>query len=180
MYIYGISVDKEFACNTEDLGSITGSGRSPGEGNNSSLQYSCLRKLMDRRACHCKESDTTEWLTFSLYFHGTDPGKQNNLLRWQNLHFKHLFSVTDKEYVGDSGLGVLSGEGQFRGEGENRYLVNRCLMTQVETMGQEGTLISRPCHVLPTTPSPYSLQISLESESVSCSVMSNSLWHHVL
>ena len=30
------------ACNTEDLGSIPGLGRSPGEGNGSPLQYSCL------------------------------------------------------------------------------------------------------------------------------------------
>ena len=34
--------DKESACNSGDLGSIPGSGRSPGEGNDSPLQYSCL------------------------------------------------------------------------------------------------------------------------------------------
>ena len=33
---------KESACNAGDLGSIPGSGRSPGEGNGNSLQYSCL------------------------------------------------------------------------------------------------------------------------------------------
>ena len=32
------------------LGSIPGSGRSPGEGNGSSLQYSCLENPMDRGA----------------------------------------------------------------------------------------------------------------------------------
>ena len=36
------------ACNAGDLGSITGSGRSPGEGNGSLLQYSCLENPMDR------------------------------------------------------------------------------------------------------------------------------------
>ena len=33
---------KESACNAGDLGSIPGLGRSPGEGNGSPLQYSCL------------------------------------------------------------------------------------------------------------------------------------------
>ena len=33
------------------LGSIPGLGRSPGEGNGSSLQYSCLENSMDRGAC---------------------------------------------------------------------------------------------------------------------------------
>ena len=39
---------KEFACSAEDLGSIPGSGRSPGEGNSNPLQYSCLENPMDR------------------------------------------------------------------------------------------------------------------------------------
>ena len=41
---------KESACNAGDLGSIPGSGRSPGEGNGSPLQYSCLENSMDRGA----------------------------------------------------------------------------------------------------------------------------------
>jgi len=36
------SVGKEIACNAGDLCSIPGMGRSPGEGNGSPLQYSCL------------------------------------------------------------------------------------------------------------------------------------------
>ena len=32
-----------------DAGSIPGSGRSPGEGNDNLLQYSCLENSMDRR-----------------------------------------------------------------------------------------------------------------------------------
>ena len=39
---------KEFAYNAGDLGSIPGSGRSPGEGNGNPLQYSCLENPMDR------------------------------------------------------------------------------------------------------------------------------------
>jgi len=33
-----------------DVGSIPGSGRSPGEGNDNPLQYSCLENLMDGAA----------------------------------------------------------------------------------------------------------------------------------
>ena len=37
-------------CNLGDLGSIPGSGRSPGEGNGYPLQYSCQENVTDRRA----------------------------------------------------------------------------------------------------------------------------------
>ena len=43
----GGSDDKLSAYNAGDLGSIPGSGRSPGEGNGNPLQYSCLENLMD-------------------------------------------------------------------------------------------------------------------------------------
>ena len=46
----GGSDGKESTCNAEDLGSISGSGRSPGEGNGNPLQYSCLGNPMDRGA----------------------------------------------------------------------------------------------------------------------------------
>jgi len=36
------------ACNTADLGSIPGLGRSPGEGHSDPLQYSCPENPMDR------------------------------------------------------------------------------------------------------------------------------------
>ena len=41
---------KESACNAGELGSICGSGRSPGKGNGSLLQYSRLENSMDRGA----------------------------------------------------------------------------------------------------------------------------------
>ena len=46
----GGSDSKESACNAGDPGSIPGSGRSPGEGNDYPLQYSCLENSMDRGA----------------------------------------------------------------------------------------------------------------------------------
>ena len=41
---------KESACNAGELGSIPGSGKSPGEGNGNPLQCSCLGIPMDREA----------------------------------------------------------------------------------------------------------------------------------
>ena len=43
----GSSDGKVSACNAGDPGSIPGSGRSPGEGKDNRLQYSCLENLMD-------------------------------------------------------------------------------------------------------------------------------------
>ena len=71
----GGSEVKASTCNAGDLGSIPGSGRSPGEGNGNLLQYSCLENTMDgeshgRRSLvdyspqGCKESDMTEGLNF--------------------------------------------------------------------------------------------------------------------
>ena len=47
----GIGLDgKESACHAGDAGSIPGSERSPGEGNDCPLHYSCLENSMDRGA----------------------------------------------------------------------------------------------------------------------------------
>ena len=43
----GGSAGKESACNEEDLGSIPGLGKSPGEGTSCPLQYSGLENSMD-------------------------------------------------------------------------------------------------------------------------------------
>ena len=45
----GRSVVKNPPANSEDMGSIPGLGRSPGERNGNPLQYSCLWNSMDRR-----------------------------------------------------------------------------------------------------------------------------------
>ena len=45
----GGSDGKVSACNVGDPGSISGSGRSPGEGNGNPLQYSCLKNPMDEK-----------------------------------------------------------------------------------------------------------------------------------
>ena len=46
----GGSDGKESACNAGDQGLIPGLGRSPGEGNDNPLQYSCLENPMDRES----------------------------------------------------------------------------------------------------------------------------------
>ena len=46
----GGSVCKESVFSERDLGSIPGSGRSPGEGHSNPPQYSCLGNLMDSGA----------------------------------------------------------------------------------------------------------------------------------
>ena len=57
---------KESACNagdTADVGSVPGSGRSPGEGNGNLLQYSCLENPMDRGAWWAAAHRPTKRLT---------------------------------------------------------------------------------------------------------------------
>ena len=49
---------KESAYNAGDPGSISGSGRSPGEGNGNPLQYSCLENSVDRGAWWVKSVGT--------------------------------------------------------------------------------------------------------------------------
>ena len=63
---------KESACNAGDPDSVPGSGRSPGERHGNPLQYSCLKNPMikepgELQSMGCKESDTAEQLTLSLW-----------------------------------------------------------------------------------------------------------------
>ena len=59
----GDSEGKASAHNAGDPGSIPGSGRSPGEGNGNSLQYSCLEKSMDGGAWWATVHGITKSLT---------------------------------------------------------------------------------------------------------------------
>ena len=60
---------KVSAYNAGDLGSIPGSGRSPGEGNGNPLQYSCLENPMDRGDWWVIKSRTRlSDFTFTLHF----------------------------------------------------------------------------------------------------------------
>ena len=69
----GGSDGKESACNTGDLGSNSGLGRSPKGGHGNPLQDSCLENPHGQRSLagcspwRCKESDTTERLSSSSH-----------------------------------------------------------------------------------------------------------------
>ena len=56
----GGSVVKNPPVNAGDVGSITGLGRSPGEGNGNPLQYSCLENPIDREAWQATVHGVTE------------------------------------------------------------------------------------------------------------------------
>ena len=61
----GGSDGKVCACNAENLGSIPGSGRSPGEGNDNPLQCSCLENPRDGGAwwaAVCGVTQSQTWL----------------------------------------------------------------------------------------------------------------------
>ena len=96
----GGSDSKETACNAGDPGSISGSGRSPGEGNGNPLQHSCLENSMDREAWwatghEVTELDTTEGLT-----HTSVDLQYCYTAKWFKLHisinsfFNILFPIT--------------------------------------------------------------------------------------
>ena len=93
----GGSDGKVSAYNAEDLGSIPGSGRSPGEGNGNPLQYSCLENSKDGVACYSpwgrKESDTTERLhsLHSLFFR---PIKFETHVQLQHIIIKKTYTET--------------------------------------------------------------------------------------
>ena len=65
-------------CNAGDLGSIPGSGRSPGEGNGNPLQYSCLENPMDRGAwwatVHGVAKSRTQLSDFIFYLYSFPDG----------------------------------------------------------------------------------------------------------
>ena len=56
----GGSDGKESACNAGDLGSISGSGRSPGGGHGNPLQYFCLENPMDGGAWRATVHEVTK------------------------------------------------------------------------------------------------------------------------
>ena len=68
----GGSDGRESACSTGGVGSIPGLERSPEEGNDSPLQYSCLENSLEHLAAYSpwgrKESEATEQITLSLLF----------------------------------------------------------------------------------------------------------------
>ena len=110
IFFPGGSDSKESACNAGDLGSIPGSGRSPGEGNGNPLQYSSLENSMDRRACQVtvhgvakSRTQLSNWhfhfgyfqqITFPSKFRGikmTNSYRAFTLYQMYSKHCMHVF-----------------------------------------------------------------------------------------
>ena len=72
----GSSAAKESACNAGDLGSILGSGRSPGEENGYPLQYSGLENSKDRGAWLASVHGVTKSQTRLSNYHTDLPRKK--------------------------------------------------------------------------------------------------------
>ena len=71
------------AGDTRDVGSIPGSGRSPGEGNGNPLQYPCLENPMDRGAwratVHGVAKSRTRLSNFTFTFTSSKPHLPNSV-----------------------------------------------------------------------------------------------------
>ena len=88
----GGSVVKNLPASAGEMGSIPGLGRSPGEWNGTSFQYSCLEKshgqssLVGYSTCGGKELDTTELL--------------NNDRKMTDLGLNSDLKTSSSEYLG--------------------------------------------------------------------------------
>ena len=85
------SIDKESPCNAGGSGSIPGSGRSAGEGDGASLQYSCLENPMDGGAwCAAVHGVAESWtrlsdFPFIFHFHALEKemATHSSVLAWR-------------------------------------------------------------------------------------------------
>ena len=89
----GGSDGKESACSAGNLGSIPGLGRSPGEGSDYPLQYSCLENSMDKGAWQTTAhgiSKSRPWLR-EWHFHCF-------LYKWESKYLAHNIIVKIQGY----------------------------------------------------------------------------------
>ena len=87
---------KESACNAGDPGFISGSGRSPGEGNGNPFQYSCLENPMDGGASSMGSQRVGHnWVinTFTFTHTHIHPYTTSALLIWSDGGYLGCFHV---------------------------------------------------------------------------------------
>ena len=104
---------KESACNAGDPSLILGSGRSPGEGNGKSLQYSCLGNPMDRGAWWATVLGVakswawlSDWKTVTKYVHESTPFWPPNSI---SVRFPFInFHTTSFTFIANHGLTKFS------------------------------------------------------------------------
>ena len=89
----GGSVGENLPASEGDLGSISGSGISPGEGNGNPLQYSCLENSMDRGA----------W--WAIVYRITK--SQTRLINYHS-HFHSLFSIINLDITISKSLRMVA------------------------------------------------------------------------
>ena len=103
---------EEYTCNVGDTGSITESGRSPGERNNNPVQYSCLGNPVDReagwatvhgvaRVRHDRATKTTTATYDKILLSNKNEriidtcknmdGSQNSYVEWRKLNKKYIW-----------------------------------------------------------------------------------------
>ena len=87
-YFFITSDSKASACSAGDPGSIPGSGRSPGEGTSTPLQYSCLENPMDGGTWQATVHGVTESQTRLSDFTGKSNIHSHQL--WQCLSIAYL------------------------------------------------------------------------------------------
>ena len=108
----GDSVGKESTCNTGDLGSMPGLGKSPGGGHGNPLQHSCLENPHEQRrlaGCSpwgCTELNTTKQVSIAqTYTHNIillcHKKKKDEILpfekTWMDLEHNMLSEKSQKE-----------------------------------------------------------------------------------
>ena len=112
------SVVKNPPVNSGDVGSIPGLGRSPGEGNGNTLQYSCLGNPMDRGNWQIrvhgvtKKSNTTSGthiFYLSIFGSAESPMLRGFLLLWQpGAPLAHRAQASHCSGISHGGLGFSS------------------------------------------------------------------------
>ena len=86
-----VQMVKNPPANAGDVGSIPGSGRSPGEGNGNPFQCSCLKNPMDRGALQAtvhgiaKSQTPLSDFTFTFHFHSLEKemATHSSVLAWR-------------------------------------------------------------------------------------------------
>ena len=103
---------KESACSAEDLGSIPGSGQSPGVGNGNPLQYPCLENPMDRGGLQSMGSQSRARLSdFRLFlsFFGNLSNHDHTVLTKSKPEVPSVFHQMAVPHQGKGGGGDGSG-----------------------------------------------------------------------
>ena len=110
------------ACNSGEVGSIPGSGRSPGEGKGNPLQYSCLENPMDRGAWWAtvhgvakSRTRLSDFTSLQCFFHWTVSNKsflQECELILMTYYLVMLGSCLDQRRGGEGIMCVIMCEGR--------------------------------------------------------------------